>query len=103
MGTFACLELARRGISVIGLDQFTPPHDRGSHSGDTRVFREAYAEHPDYVPLAQQAGLLWDRLGQDAGAVFLRRCGMLSFGPESSTLISGTRASASAHGLCIHQ
>ena len=50
MGTFACLELARRGQRVIGFDQFSPPHDRGSHSGETRVFRTAYAEHPDYVP-----------------------------------------------------
>src|ERR1041385_4949844 len=46
MGTFACLELARRGLAVIGFDQFAPPHDRGSHSGATRVFRAAYAEHP---------------------------------------------------------
>jgi sarcosine oxidase len=45
MGTFACLELARWGLCAVGLDQFDPPHDRGTYTGDTRVFRTAYAEH----------------------------------------------------------
>jgi sarcosine oxidase len=39
MGTLACREFARRGLSVVGFDQFNPPHDRGSHTGDTRVFQ----------------------------------------------------------------
>ena len=28
MGTYACLELARRRLAVIGFDQFEPPHER---------------------------------------------------------------------------
>jgi sarcosine oxidase len=99
MGTFACLEFARLGLRVIGFDQFDPPHDRGSHTGDTRVFRTAYAEHPDYVPLAQRAGVLWDRLGSEEGETFLHRMGMLSIGEPDSTLITGTRTSAAAHDL----
>ena len=95
MGTFTCLELASRGQTVIGFYQFAPPHDRGSHSGDTRVFRTAYAEHPDYVPLSVRAGELWDSTG------FLHRTGVLSLGPPDSQLIAGARASAAAHGLEI--
>ena len=101
MGTFACLELARRGRSVIGFDRFAPPHDRGSHSGATRVFRTAYAEHPDYVPLAIRAGVLWDKFGAEQGTTLLHRTGMLSLGPPDSSLISGARASAAAHRLSI--
>jgi sarcosine oxidase len=101
MGTYACLELARRRLAVIGFDQFEPPHDRGSHTGATRVFRTAYAEHPAYVPLAQRAGLLWDKLGAEERTTFLHRTGMLSLGPPDSTLISGIRASAAAHQLVI--
>jgi sarcosine oxidase len=101
MGAFVCLELARRKLSVLGLDQFTPPHGRGSHSGATRIFRVAYAEHPDYVPLAQRAGLLWDRLGEKHGSALLHRTGMLSIGEEDSAVISGIRASAAAHHLPI--
>ena len=101
MGTFACLELARRGQTVIAFDRFAPPHDRGSHSGATRVFRTAYAEHPDYVPLALRAGVLWDRFGAEQGTALLHRTGMLSLGPPDSTLIAGARSSAAAHGLTI--
>jgi sarcosine oxidase len=101
MGTFACREFARHGLNVVGLDQFDPPHDRGSHTGDTRVFRTAYAEHPDYVPLAQRAGALWDRLGVEEGATFLHRTGMLSIGEPDSGLIAGTRLSAAAHDLLV--
>src|SRR3954463_13750037 len=103
MGTFVCREFARRRLSVIGFDHFAPPHDRGSHTGDTRVFRTAYAEHPDYVPLAQRAGALRDQLGTEEGATFLHRTGMLSIGEPDSGLIAGTRASAAAHDLTLHR
>jgi sarcosine oxidase len=99
MGSFACCELARRGVRVVGLDRFSPPHDRGSHSGGTRVFRIAYAEHPDYVPLARHAGMLWDQYGMAAGAPLLHRCGMLSVGDPASALIEGTRKSSEQYGL----
>jgi sarcosine oxidase len=99
MGSYACCELARRGLSVVGLDRFSPPHDRGSHSGATRVFRIAYAEHPCYVPLAQRAGALWDRYGDENGFPLLHRCGMLSVGPPDSPLIEGTDKSSALHGI----
>ena len=67
MGSFLALELAGRKVSVIGFDQYSPPHHQGSHSGETRVFRTAYYEHPSYTPLALRSGLLWDRLGRRSG------------------------------------
>jgi sarcosine oxidase len=100
MGSFACLELARRGVAVLALDRFAPPHDRGSHSGDTRVFRTAYAEHPSYVPLAQRAGELWDRLGAELGRPLLTRCGMLSMGAPESAMVAGMRAHAEHPAAC---
>jgi sarcosine oxidase len=103
MGTFACLEIARRKGSVIGFDRFAPPHDRGSHSGETRVYREAYSEHPDYVPLAQRAGTLWERLGEEADTQLLHRCGMLSIGTPNSFLLVGIRESAMRHHLAIEE
>jgi sarcosine oxidase len=99
MGSFACCELARRGARVIGFDRFIPPHGRGSHSGDTRVFRIAYAEHPDYVPLALRSSDLWDQYAAIGKAPLLHRCGMLSVGPQESDLISGIHKSSAIHGL----
>ncbi len=103
MGCFACCELARRGLRVIGFDRFAPPHGRGSHSGDTRVFRIVYAEHPDYVPLAARASELWDEYSATGKVQLLNRCGMLSIGPNDGELISGIRTSSSIHGLPVKE
>ena len=103
MGSFACLELARRGLRVIGFDQFNPPHDRGSHSGATRVYRAAYAEHPDYVPLALRAGRLWDDLAAVMGRPALHRCGMLTVDVEDGPVISGILDSARLHALPVEK
>src|SRR5207247_8540467 len=59
MGSAAAYHLARRGVRVAGIEQYTPAHDRGSSHGRSRVIREAYFEHPDYVPLIQRAYELW--------------------------------------------
>ncbi|MCX6620545.1 MAG: N-methyl-L-tryptophan oxidase [Acidobacteria bacterium] len=99
MGSFACLRLARRGLSVLGIDAFDPPHGRGSHSGDTRVFRIAYAEHPDYVPLAQRASVLWDEFSAEFGVPLLHRTGMLNIGRPDSDIVHGVERSARLHGL----
>src|SRR5256886_4908456 len=64
MGSAAAYHLARRGVHVAGIEQYTPAHDWGSSHGRSRVIREAYFEHPDYVPLIQRAYELWRGLGQ---------------------------------------
>jgi monomeric sarcosine oxidase len=101
MGSLTALELTKRGQKVIGFDSFTPPHDRGSHSGDTRIFRTAYAEHPDYVPLAVRAGMLWERLGEELEASLLNRIGMLTMGEETDPFLTGIRSSAALHQIPI--
>ena len=54
MGSSACYHLARRGVRVLGLEQFDIPHNRGSSHGASRMIRMAYYEHPDYVPLLRR-------------------------------------------------
>src|SRR5260370_42207802 len=98
MGSFACLELARRHAAVIGFDRFVPPHDRGSHSGETRLYRSACGEHPNYVPLALRAGELWDRLGGGGGTRFLLRYGILDIRVEDRAFIFRVRASGGGAG-----
>ncbi|MCB0216494.1 MAG: N-methyltryptophan oxidase, partial [Chloroflexi bacterium] len=51
VGAFALRALSQIGVDALGLERFAPGHDRGSSHGGTRVFRHAYFEHPDYVPL----------------------------------------------------
>ena len=68
MGSAALYHLARRGQRVLGIDRFTPGHDRGSSHGETRIIRLAYFEHPSYVPLVRRAYELWRELEAEAGA-----------------------------------
>ncbi|HEX6850218.1 MAG TPA: N-methyl-L-tryptophan oxidase [Candidatus Polarisedimenticolaceae bacterium] len=99
MGSAAACHLARRGRRVLGLDRFTPPHALGSSHGETRIIREAYFEHPLYVPLVQRAYTLWTELEELAERELLRTTGGVMIGPAGGILVEGARRSAEEHGL----
>jgi len=99
MGSAAAFHLARRGVRVLGLDRYTPPHALGSSHGDTRIIREAYFEHPVYVPMVQRAFELWRELEQASCTALLTQTGGLMIGRPESELVAGARRSAEAHGL----
>src|SRR5688500_634498 len=99
MGSAAAYHLARRGARVLGLDQFHPPHALGSSHGQTRIIREAYFEHPAYVPLVQRAYVLWDQLEREAGTQLFLQTGGLMIGAPDSTVAAGARLSAETHHL----
>jgi sarcosine oxidase len=99
MGSAAAWALARRGVRVLGLEQYAPFHALGSSHGKTRIIREAYFESPEYVPLVQRAYELWDELGERTGRRLLRVTGGVSIGRLDSPFIVGARESAQRHGL----
>src|SRR5258708_39054853 len=89
MGASASLELAARGLRVIGIDRYSPPHDRGSSHGRTRIIREAYFEHPAYVPLVQRAYERWADLETESGTSLLTITGGLLIGPPAGIVVGG--------------
>ena len=99
MGSAAAFHLARRGRSVLGLDRYTPPHAFGSSHGRTRIIREAYFEHPVYVPLVQRAYELWADLERASGHDLLQITGGLMIGRPDGVLVGGARRSAEQHRL----
>jgi len=99
MGSAAAFHLARQGRKVLGLDRFTPPHSFGSSHGQTRIIREAYFEHPLYVPLVQRAYQLWAELEHASGRDLLRITGGLMIGRPDGVLVGGARRSAEQHRL----
>ena len=101
MGLATAAELARRGARVLGIEQFGIPHARGSSHGVARVFRTAYFEHADYVPLLKRAHTLWRSMGEEVGGPLLLETGVLYGGPADSALIAGSLASARQHGLAV--
>jgi len=98
-GSAALYHLALRGVSALGIDRFPPGHDRGSSHGQTRIIRQAYFEHPDYVPMVLRAYELWRELEERSGEKLYYDVGLLQVGPPQGEVIPGVRSSAQIHGL----
>ncbi|TFV59504.1 N-methyl-L-tryptophan oxidase [Mycobacterium sp. PS03-16] len=90
MGSAAAYHLAARGQRVLGLDRFTPAHDKGSSHGGSRIIRQSYFEDPAYVPLLLRAYELWDQLAADAAREVYRMTGGLFIGPPDCLTVAGS-------------
>lgn len=88
---------------MLALERFHPVHSLGSSHGDTRVIRQAYFEHPDYVPLLRRAYELWHEFEQHVDQKLFFKTGLLEVGPESGILIQGVRQSAKQHHLPLEE
>ena len=98
-GGAALYHLAKGGSRVLGLDRFQPPHNRGSSHGHTRIYRQAYYEAPEYVPLAVRALELWHQLEADTYRRLFRKTGALTVAREDNALLVGAQTSAQQHGI----
>ncbi|MCV7168472.1 N-methyl-L-tryptophan oxidase [Mycobacterium manitobense] len=90
MGSAAAYHLAARGQRVLGLEKFSPAHDRGSSHGGSRIIRQSYFEDPAYVPLLLRSYELWDKLAADSGREVFRLTGGLFIGPPDSLTVAGS-------------
>jgi sarcosine oxidase len=88
IGSAACYHLAKAGLRVVGIEQFSIPHSRGSSHGITRILREGLHENETYVPLVRRALELWRELEKISGTQLFYRTGSLDIGlPESSIVV----------------
>jgi sarcosine oxidase len=99
-GSAALCQLARRGASVVGIEQFDIGHDRGSSHGETRMIRLAHFERPSYVPLMRRAYALWHELEDIVRQKLLHITGIAEIGPPAGDAMRGTRAGANADVPC---
>ncbi len=102
-GAAAMFHLAKRGLRVIGIDRFHPPHDKGSSHGETRIIRKAYFEHPNYVPLLHRAWDLWEELAEESQQHLIERRDLMMSGPLGSEVTEGARRAAKLHNLAIEE
>jgi sarcosine oxidase len=91
-GSMALWRLAARGADVVGFEQFGTGHDRGAHGGESRIFRTAYFEDSEYVPMLRQAHRLWRQLEDAAGVALLTLTGLLMIGDSRSAQMSNVVA-----------
>ena len=85
-GSMSAWRLASRGMDVVGYEQFGIAHDRSAHAGESRIFRTAYFEDPEYVPLLRTAKALWQQLEGETGTKLLTLAGNLMLGEASSQM-----------------
>ncbi len=93
MGSAALDHVARRGAKVWGLEQFSPGHAWGSSWGESRIIRQAYFEHPDYVPLVRRSWALWAELERGQREPLLLPSGGVVMGAERSAMMQGVARS----------
>jgi sarcosine oxidase len=99
MGSAACYQLATRGASVIGIDQYEPPHQGGSTHGDTRITRLACGEGGEYVPLVRRAHELWPEIEERAGVELVTQAGGLILADADNPFLARTRTLAQQSGV----
>ena len=99
MGSSACDYLSKRGYKVLGLEQFDITHENGSHTGQSRIIRKAYFEHPDYVPLLSRAYEGWKSLEEETGEQVYFKTGLLYSGRGKDEIINGVKLSASLYNI----
>jgi sarcosine oxidase len=103
MGSATCYYLAKRGYKVLGLEQFDISHQLGSHTGQSRIIRKAYFEHPDYVPLMERAYKNWNDLEKETGEQLYYQTGLLYAGNSTNEIIKGVKLAASLYNIELKQ
>ena len=87
MGSATLYQLAGRGVKVLGLDQYAPPHNLGSTHGETRITRLAVGEGDAYVPLVRRTHEIWRELEAATGETLLLQSGGLVIAPNSGSAL----------------
>jgi monomeric sarcosine oxidase len=103
VGSSSIYYLSQQGVQTLGLDRFSPGHDRGSSHGDTRVIRMAYFEHPNYVPLLRRAYELWNLLSATCEQQLYHEVGLIEIGSPNGEVVPGVLRSAQEHNLKIER
>lgn len=99
MGSATVYHLAKRGLNVLGIDQFDIPHDMGSSHGLTRIIRLAYFEDVSYVPLLHRSYELWYDLEKETGEKLFYQTGSIDTGAADSEVFTGSLESCKYHNL----
>lgn len=99
MGMAAGYFLSKSGKKTLLIDSFNPPHNKGSHHGETRIIRHAYGEGEKYVPLALKAQELWYDLEKLTGKQLFLQTGVLNMGDEKTDFIQNIISSSKNYSL----
>jgi sarcosine oxidase len=88
-GAFAAHDLAARGARVIGIEPGELVHDRGASAGESRLFRAAYHEGTEYLPLLLESRRRWLTTEQAGQRSLFVDSGVLSIGAPDAPQLRG--------------
>lgn len=103
VGAAAGYYASRAGLNVLMTDAHLPPHQEGSHHGDTRLIRHAYGEGERYVPLVLRAQQLWSQLATESGEPVFEQSGVINLGPADSEFLANVVQSARQWNLAVEK
>lgn len=99
MGSMALWQLARRGHSAVGIEQYGRVHAAGAYPGESRLFRVAAKEGALYTPALLRARELWLELAAASGRDVLLPVGALHIAPRNHPDLAATMASIADYAL----
>jgi sarcosine oxidase len=79
MGASTLWQLSKSGKSILGIDQFAPPHKMGSSTGESRITRLAVGEGMDFVPIVKRSHEIWGEIKNITGTEIMTTTGGLLF------------------------
>lgn len=90
-GSAALYQLSKRSKNILGMDQFSPPHNLGSSHGESRIIRQATGEGAEYIPLVLRSYEIWDEIEREIGKKLLYVTGGLILESRNSQVITHGR------------
>lgn len=102
VGASTLYQLAKRGVNVVGIDRYSPPHRHGSSHGHGRVTRSAVGEGPAYVPLVRRSQEIVRELERMYQVELMARTGTLIIGPSNEQFLRRTTEIALENKIAHH-
>lgn len=85
LGSATAYWLARRGVSVVGFEQFELGHVRGASHDHSRIIRRSY-HTPGYVALTADAYTAWEDVERDGDLTIVTRTGGVDLFPAGAAI-----------------
>jgi sarcosine oxidase len=101
MGSMAMWRLAEAGFDVTGIERYGVPHDMGAHGAETRIYRQAYREGADYLPLLTRSHELWKDLIRFSGREVFQQNGCLYISDGATPWLEETAEAATAYKVPV--
>ena len=96
------ISFGKKGLNVLGLEQFDQIHNNGSYHGLSRIIRMGLYEGDTYLPLAKRSFELWRELEKEYNEQILYMTGIINIGNKNSGIYKNSLNSAIKHLSLIH-